>query len=194
MMTIKYSFQPFLCKRQKHKRKLMELIISSIMNFSQEIYRSNSPFTSFYVFTSLWGLARELYADGNLSKPTTLHGESIALRPALKTFSEKKSTFVAEIPVLTGCNNSMETRYLGPDHVYQFVDSIRNEYVDPEEVNKEIYDLCQESYKLIVRAHNLQRQKASEVLLFVCTDSDREFNKDKPSSIPIAYALKGKSI
>ena len=45
-----------------------------------------------------------------------------------------------------------------------------------------------------MKANNLQRRKASEVLLFVCTDSDRSFNKEKPSSIPLAYALKGRSI
>ena len=61
-------------------------------------------------------------------------------------------------------------------------------------MNKEIFDLCQESYKLVCKAHHLQRCKASEVLLFVCTDSDRAFNKDKPTSISIAYALKGRSI
>ena len=143
---------------------------------------------------SLRGLARELYADLSLTKPTTLHGESTALRPALKAFSEHKSTFVAELPVLTGANNNVESRYLPPDNLYQFVDSISNEYLDGDDVNKEIFDLSQESYKLILKAHNLQRRKASEVLLFICTDSDRAFNKDKPSSIRIAYALKGKSI
>ena len=142
----------------------------------------------------LWGLARELYADSSLTKPTALHGESTALRPALKTFSEHNSTFVAELLVLTGVNNSLESRYLPPDNLYQFVDSISNEYLDGEDINKQIFDLSQESYKLILKAHNLQRCKASEVLLFVCTDSDRAFNKDKPSSIPIVYALKGKSI
>ncbi|MCG8624384.1 MAG: hypothetical protein MJE68_20625, partial [Proteobacteria bacterium] len=40
----------------------------------------------------------------------------------------------------------------------------------------------------------MQRRKASEVLLFICTDSDREFNKDKPTAIPVAYALKGRSL
>ena len=32
------------------------------------------------------------------------------------------------------------------------------------------------------------------MLLFLLTDTDREYNKDRPSSIPIAYALKGKSL
>ena len=139
------------------------------------------------------GLARELYADGHLTKPTTLHGQSTDLRPSLKHYSEVKSTLVAEIPILTGANNNLETRHM-PNQLHQFVPSISSEFVDGEQVNKEIFDLCQESYKILVQAYNLQRRKASEVLLFVCTDSDREFNKDKPTSIPIAYALKGRSI
>ena len=46
----------------------------------------------------------------------------------------------------------------------------------------------------ICEAHDLCRRKAIEVLLFVLTDTDREYSKDKPNAIPIAYALKGKSL
>ena len=46
----------------------------------------------------------------------------------------------------------------------------------------------------ICEAHDLCRRKATEVLLFVLTDTDREYCKDKPNVIPIAYALKGKSL
>ena len=46
----------------------------------------------------------------------------------------------------------------------------------------------------ICEAHDLCRRKATEVLLFVLTDTDREYSKDKPNAIPIAYALKGKSL
>ena len=81
-----------------------------------------------------------------------------------------------------------------PHHLYQYVVSISTEYFDAEDINNEIFSLCQESYKLICKAYNLQRRKAAEVLLFVCTDSDKEFNKDKPTSIPIGYALKGRLI
>ena len=31
-------------------------------------------------------------------------------------------------------------------------------------------------------------------MVFVLTDTDREYSKDKPNAIPIAYALKGKSL
>ena len=46
----------------------------------------------------------------------------------------------------------------------------------------------------IREAHDLCRRKATEVLLFVLTDTDREYSKDKPNAIPVAYALKGKSL
>ena len=77
---------------------------------------------------SLWGLGRKLYADGNLTKLTTLHGQSTSLRPTLKEYSERNSTFVAELPVLTGSNNNSECRSLPPDHLYQYVDNISTEF------------------------------------------------------------------
>ena len=95
---------------------------------------------------------------------------------------------------ILGPHNNSECRSLPPDHLYQYVNNISTEFLDAEDINKEIYGLCQESYKIICKAYNLQRHKATEVPLFVCTDSDREFNKDKLTSIPIAYALKGRSI
>ena len=142
---------------------------------------------------SLWNLARECYADLTVTKPSVLHGQIPILKEDLKEYAKKKSTFVLEIPVLTGLDRQLEQRH-SQDNLYKYVDDLSAESVHGESVNKEMFDLCQEAYKVIVKAHNLQRRKASEVLLFVCTDSDREFNKDKPTSIPIAYALKGRSI
>ena len=114
-------------------------------------------------------------------------------RPTLKHFSDVKSTLAAEIPILIGIDNNLETRTM-PNGFYKYVPPLSSEFVDGEDVNKRIYELCQESYKVLLKAFNLQRRKASEVLLFVCTDSDREFNKDKSTSIPLAYGLKGRSV
>ena len=50
------------------------------------------------------------------------------------------------------------------------------------------------SSSLIRKSHQLERRKATELLLFVATDTDRMFCKDKPTSIPVAFALKGRSI
>ena len=43
-------------------------------------------------------------------------------------------------------------------------------------------------------AHDLECRKATEVLLFLLSDTDREYKKDKLFAVPVAYALKGKSL
>ena len=159
----------------------LESMVISLLEFSQTMWQS------------VWSLARELYADASITKPTTLHGETTKIKEELKEYCEKSSTLVAELPVVNGMDANMEQR-TSSDNCYKFVDKISSEYVDAAEINQQICELCEESCKLVVKANNLQRRKASEVLLFVCTDSDRSFNKEKPSSIPLAYALKGRSI
>ena len=46
----------------------------------------------------------------------------------------------------------------------------------------------------IMEAHDLERRKANEVLLFLLMDTDRTYNKDKPNAVPVAYGLKGRSL
>ena len=64
----------------------------------------------------------------------------------------------------------------------------------PMDIREEIINHCKISINAVREAHELCRRKATEVLLFLLTDTDREYSKDKPSAIPIAYALKGKSL
>ena len=65
---------------------------------------------------------------------------------------------------------------------------------DWKNINEFIVDLCERNITLLEKANDSLWRKASELLLFVACDSDREFKKDVPSCIPIAYGLKGKSI
>ena len=46
----------------------------------------------------------------------------------------------------------------------------------------------------ITEAHDLEWRKATEVLLFLLTDTDHGYSRDKPSAVPVAYALKGRSL
>ena len=46
----------------------------------------------------------------------------------------------------------------------------------------------------ITEAHNLERRKATEVLLFLLTDTDWTYNKEKPNAVPVMYGLKGCSL
>ena len=55
-------------------------------------------------------------------------------------------------------------------------------------------DLCERNITFLEKRHDSLQRKATELLLFIACDSDREFQKDVPSCIPIAYGLKSKSI
>ena len=46
----------------------------------------------------------------------------------------------------------------------------------------------------ITEAHDLERRKANEVLLFLLMDTDQTYNKDKPNTVPVVYGLKGHSL
>ena len=63
-----------------------------------------------------------------------------------------------------------------------------------EDINDSIFAACKMSSSLIRKSHQLERHKATELLLFVATDTNRMFCIDKPTSIPVAFALKGRSI
>ena len=53
-------------------------------------------------------------------------------------------------------------------------------------------ECCNSSIECVHKAHDLCHRKATEVLLFLLTDTDREYSKTKSNAIPIAFALKGK--
>ena len=55
-------------------------------------------------------------------------------------------------------------------------------------------DICRSTYDIIEEAYELQRRKATELLAFVISDTDRIHSAEHPNQIPIAYALKGYSL
>ena len=66
--------------------------------------------------------------------------------------------------------------------------------VDVDEVPQWVLNCCTSTMCAITEAHDLEHCIATEVMLFLLTDMDRSFNKDRPHTIPVAYALKGKSL
>ena len=78
--------------------------------------------------------------------------------------------------------------------MYRFRPTYQETEYNEENVQRKIINCCNSTMVCICEAHDLCRRKATEVLLFVLTDTDREYSKDKPNAIPVAYALNGKSL
>ena len=162
-----------------------ESVSISYVDFSEHLWKDIFKFSA------------EMYGDQNCTKPTELQPASINLPSDLKEYCKNNSILIAEVPLShTVDDECMKNSAMSEEHLKCFRErnSTSLSYIDWEDINSDIVNLCDESVDLLVKANNLLRRKATEVLLFLATDVDRKFNKDIPISIPIAYALKGKSI
>lgn len=146
----------------------------------------------------LWDLALDYYGSDTLVKPKRLHPDIKDHRQRLKEYIDANSTFVAEVPTVScvDLRRSAATP-MQSDPCFRrrrHVPTKLQSDIDIEAIKNSVLNACTESMKAIQEAHDLERRKATEILLFVATDTDREFDKEKPVAIPVAYALKGKSI
>ena len=82
---------------------------------------------------------------------------------------------------------------------------LRNPYTNPKrttthmrthrtQIIQDVTECCARTKNIIQESHKLGRKKASEILTFLLSDTDREKSKHGIDNIPIAYALKGYSL
>ena len=139
-----------------------------------------------------------MYGGKETCKPTSVHDAVCYLREDIKEFVMSNCQFVAEVPTVN-CfdDNSMDmtampgSKFFRLRQCYPQLPAVCDNI---EDINDSIIAACKMSSSLIRKSHQLERRKATELLLFVATDTDRMFCKDKPTSIPVAFALKGRSI
>ena len=145
----------------------------------------------------LFSFCKEMYADAEISKPNELQPESLTLKEEIKKYSNKNCLLVAEVPTLVTFDDEYLSTSPMPEEskkMYRHRKTVGSSTPDWKELNESIVDLCNRNIKVLEKANESLRRKATELLLFVASDSNREFCKDVPNSIPIAYGLKGKSI
>ena len=70
--------------------------------------------------------------------------------------------------------------------------NVRN--VPKSSIAAKLKSICRTTCDLIKEAYELQRRKATEILAFVISNTDRIHDGEHPNQIPIAYALKGYSL
>ena len=71
------------------------------------------------------------------------------------------------------------------------IECLRN--VSDSTIATKLKAICCVTKDLVSEAYELQRRKATEILAFVISDTDRIHDGEHPNQIPIAYALKGYS-
>ena len=145
----------------------------------------------------MFNFAKEMFADPEVTKPVEIQPESINMKEEVKKFADSNTLLVAEVPTLvTFDDESLSTSPMPNDRnkMYHQRKKVLPSTCDWKDINECIVDLCERNITLLEKANESLQRKATELLLFVTSDSDRAFQKDVPSCIPIAYGLKGKSI
>ena len=149
------------------------------------------------MWQSLYNYADELYGENNPTKPFKIQPMSAELKESIKKYSQRNSILIAEVPLVNTIDNqSLQNKPMVGEESKVFRTRKKINYSTPDwrSINCQIVDLCNETITLLEKCNNLLCRKATELLLFVATDTDQLFNKDLPVSVPIAYEMKGKSI
>ncbi|CAC5388828.1 unnamed protein product [Mytilus coruscus] len=105
------------------------------------------------------------------------------------TYRKTCVEFLCEIPSIKCTSNGIsqtttETPYVFPLHVHR----------ENEETESNIEIVLTESVYDIKESSQICRRKAREVLVWLLSDSDRQWHPEMPNSVPIAYVMKGYSL
>ena len=113
----------------------------------------------------------------------------------LDDFVSEHCVLAVEVPTLECIDiKTFENLENVNNPMYRFRPPYPRSQYDEKEMKHKIVECCNSSIECVHEAHDLCRRKATEVLLFLLTDTDREYSKTKSNAIPIAFALKGKSL
>ena len=125
-----------------------ESVTISFVDFSENLWQE------------LFQFSTELYGEQNCTKPTELQPSSTELPSHLKEYSKSNSILIAEVP-LTHTIDDERLKYsaMNEEHLKCFRkrNATSLSYIDWEDINNDIVELCDESVDLLHKCNNLLR-------------------------------------
>ena len=145
------------------------------------------------LWAKLLSVGIDLYGEDKPNVPTHLHPTTRDLWHMLSAFSQTNSIFMCEVPLLFGEYGSLkiDQEVESPNAVTTNVEETE---IDYELVNNLVRLAATEATTFFHQAHNVLRNQAHEVLVFMITEKDRLQQDCIPYAYPVAYALKGSSM
>ena len=138
----------------------------------------------------------DTYGHEVLKKPTKLHSEIQSLRKNLEKCGHEKVTTLGEVPTYS-CTETDFTDAVSEaqDSPYVLKRPVRLEISDLHEIIQQLKIISIESQNIFSKCSDLTRQKATELLIFMASDSNRMKGCEQISySHPTGYVLKGNSL
>ena len=134
----------------------------------------------------------QMYGAVNLQKAKRVPIFKASLKEKLTKYVTANSTFLVQLPSCYAAEGTLDTNVAtGPYHIPP---SPPFNLTSSMSVANDIRVICSNSMTLVDESFQLLRDKASEILAFIATDLDRKFSTTIPPHMPVAYAMKGRSL
>ena len=136
----------------------------------------------------MWTIIKECYDTTTPTRPQKINKERQKFKSVLTDFVAKNAEFICEVPKVQSLPiESMKLCCrLKP---FRSVITCRNKPIEFKRYVEDLHYCLTTGEKIINDAFNIQHKPAGQLLVFVLTDADREYNKKHPSHSTIVYAL-----
>ena len=141
------------------------------------------------LWEKLMDLAEETYGGDKVCVPTKLHHLCKSLKVDLVNFVDTHTRCIGEYPSLCGeLVINLPQVYLSP---YAEIPNLDENLMDVQDVMESTRIHTEECSLLFRRMHEVMREQACELIMFIISDKDHLQDDLSPTSGPVAYALKG---
>lgn len=142
------------------------------------------------LWTMIWNEAVDLYDKDTVTKPTKSRPQTNEIKDRIKDFVRKNVQLLCEIPSCKMSTESDLTTVAENDHFFKGANESKTWYDDVIIDTADFESIMNRSKTVFESGYNLLRQKATEVMMWVITNKNRNSFLEIPCSLPIAYGLK----
>ena len=155
----------------------------------------NSVDENIDLWNKLAEIVFDIYGGENIKKPTKLHPEIATLKKEIGVFSQSV-TVLAEVPTYSCTDTDMEHAVAESDaSPYMEKNENVGEHLNLEQITEKLKIITLEATELLKKCSEIRRQKATELLIFMASDTNRmKTDQDESYTHPTGYVLKGNSL
>ncbi|MCG8623731.1 MAG: YqaJ viral recombinase family protein, partial [Proteobacteria bacterium] len=145
------------------------------------------------LWNNIWSVVIDLYEEDRPNVPTRLHPCVKDLKLKISESKKRYTKFMCEVPTVTGeyGDITLPQNFCSP---YGPAPGRIEVVCTTEHITRLNYEVAADAKSAFKECHQVLRDPAKELLVFMLTDKDRKQDNNIPYSYPVAYAMKGCSM
>lgn len=166
---------------------VLETDVLIFVSYSNESTTFHKVHFDEVLWERILGEATELYDKHGIVKPTRSRPQLKSLKELLSSFVKTNVEFLCEVPSLHMIDSMLSVR-LTPSSPFNKACPV--DRAERECSQDDIISTASHTKTVLETGYHLSRRKATEVMVWVLTNKDRNSSLEIPCSLPIAYGLK----